>query len=329
MSTPLAPSPGLLWGFVFRAGAGARLINESANATLAEPHDWAWMHFALSDHRARRYLDGFAAAPAAARALLLSSETRLQIHLAQDHAFGILPDIEKDFDGAAMGAGRLAFFLDGRHLITVRHRPLRAVDEVREAVAAGTVLLPAPPDALARIVEHFIEVVEDRLIRLTQRLDHIEDVVLSDRDDIDPTGLGPVRRELSRYHREFLGLRGALTRALQGKRHHAECPVAPHLPGLLQSAEEFDRDAAALADRARLLYEEMDTRIAAITNRSLRTLTILSTLLLPPTFIAGAFGMNLIDIPWGTSPGGFWWALGLCAVVVGACYVALRQLRIL
>ncbi len=327
-TTPLTPTPGLLWGFTFRAGAGARVVNESAAAALAQPHDWAWMHFALADHRARRHLTVFAPAPAAARALLLSSETRLQIHLAQDHAYGILPDIEKDFEGVAMGAGRLAFFLDGRHLITVRHRPLRAVDEVRAAVEAG-LALATPADAFVRIVERFVEVVEDRLVRLTQQLDHIEDFVLSDRDDIDPSGLGPVRRELSRYHREFLGLRGALARAMHGKRHHAECLVAPFLPALLQGAEDFDRDAAALADRARLLYEEMDTRIAAITNRSLRALTILSTLLLPPTFLAGAFGMNLIDIPWDTAPGGFWWALGLCAAVVGACYVFLRRLRIL
>ncbi len=325
---PLTPTPGLLWGFTFSAGRAARLTNESAAEALAAPRDWAWMHFALSDHRARRFLEAFDAAPPAARALLLSSETRVQVHLGAVSAHGILPDIEKDFGGETMGAGRLAFFVDARHLITVRHRPMRVVDEVREEAAAGLVLA-APADAFVRVVEHYIEVVEDRLTHLTQQLDHIEDVVLSDRDDIDPTGLGPVRRELSRYHREFLSLRGAFTRAVNARGSHASSPIAAHLPMLAQAAEDFDRDAAALADRARLLYEEVDTRIAATTNRSLRTLTILSTLLLPPTFIAGAFGMNLIDIPWGQSRGGFWWAMALCAVVVAGCYYVLRRFRIL
>ncbi|MEJ1968337.1 MAG: CorA family divalent cation transporter [Rhizomicrobium sp.] len=328
MSAPLRTTPGLFWGFIFRSGLGVRLVNESAEEGLALPHDWAWLHFALSDHRARRFLEGFAPAPEAARGLLLGAETRVQLHLSPVCAYGILPDIEKDFEGATMGAGRLGFFLDARHLVTVRRHPLRVVDEVREAVAGGLVL-PTPADAFVRIVEHFVEVVEDRLIVLTAQLDHIEDVVLSDRDDIDAKGLGRVRRELSRYHREFLGLRGALTRAMNGRGAPAAGPVAPHLPGLAQAAEDFDRDAAALADRARLLYEEVDTRIAATTNRSLSALTILSTLLLPPTFIAGAFGMNLVDIPWATNPNGFWWAIGLCVVVVAVCYAVLRRYRIL
>jgi zinc transporter len=329
MSAALKTTPGLLWGFTVRAGEASRLVNESAPDQLAQPHDWAWMHFALSDHRARRFLETADAVPPDARALILSNETRLQIHLAPHCAHGILPDIEKDFEGETMGSGRLAFYLDDRQLITVRHRPMRVVDEVREAAASG-LALPTPCDAFVRIVEHFIEVVEDRLIRLTAQLDHMEDVVLSDRDDVDVAGLGPVRRELSRYRREFSGLRTALTRAQRVPGGApSSCPVAPHLPALALAAEDFDRDAGALADRARLLYEEVDTRIAARTNRSLSALTILSTLLLPPTFIAGAFGMNLIDIPWGTSRGGFWWAMLLCGVVVAGCYYALKRMRIL
>jgi len=173
---------------------------------------------------------------------------------------------------------------------------MRVVDAVREAAAAG-LNLATPCDAFVRIVEHLIAVVEDRLIRLTAQLDHMEDVVLSDRDDVDVAGIGPVRRELSRYRREFSGLRTALTRAQRAPGGAPQtCPVAPHLPALALAAEDFDRDAGALADRAPLLYEEVDIRIAARTNRSLSALTILSTLLLPATFIAGAFGMNLIDI---------------------------------
>src|SRR5262249_40587522 len=145
---------------------------------LALPHDWVWMHFALSDHRARRYLDAFSPMPPDVRTLLLSNETRLQIHLAPHAAWGIIPDIEKEFSGESMGAGRLAFFLDETHLFTVRHHPMRVVDEVREQAQAG-LRLPSPCLTFVRIVEHFIEVVEDRLIRLTAQLDRMEDLVLS------------------------------------------------------------------------------------------------------------------------------------------------------
>ena len=321
---------GWVWGLGFRAGRGVRLAEDTVLPDVEADYDYVWLHFALSDHRARRFIETFAPTPDAARSLLLSNETRLQIHLTDPCAYGIFPDIEKDFAGETLGAGRLAFWLDARHLITVRHHPLRIADEVRGEAEAGSGPWQTPADLAVRLNERFVEVVEDRLAALTRSLDHIEDVVLSDRDDVDQTGLGPVRRELSRYHREFAALRGALGRANNHKGHDAgACPLAPHLPAIAQAAEDFDRDAAALADRARLLYEEMDTRIAARTNRSLSTLTILSTLLLPPTFIAGAFGMNVPTIPWANTGGGFWFAVLLCVVVVGASYAVLRRMRIL
>ena len=44
---------------------------------------------------------------------------------------------------------------------------------------------------------------------------------------------------------------------------------------------------------------------------------------------AAAFGMNLPSIPWANTHGGFWWAIGLCAVVVAGCWAALKRYGIL
>src|SRR6185312_8872568 len=151
-------------------------------------------------------------------------------------------------------------------------------------------------------------------------LDSFEDALLSGRADLNQDILGPLRLEVSRYHRVFLALRNAFHRTINARGSEgAANPLWPHLPELLQDAEDFDRDATALQERARLLNEEMDTRLSAITNRSLRILTIMSTLILPATFIVGAFGMNLPAIPWANAHGGFWWATGLCFAVVFGC----------
>jgi zinc transporter len=77
------------------------------------------------------------------------------------------------------------------------------------------------------------------------------------------------------------------------------------------------------------LYEEIGSRVADRSNRSLSALTVISTLLLPPTFVAGAFGMNVGGIPWSQNPQGFWAAMGLCAFLVPVGYIVLRRFRIL
>jgi len=319
---------GLVFGFLFREGARpARVHDETLAQGLADGHDWAWLHLSLADHRARRFLDSFDAMPPDARALLLGTEDRIQLHLTPDGAWGILPDIERDFADQSLGSGRFGFWMDANLLITARRHPLRAVEHLRHRIEEGAA--PATPSAaIAHLQEEFAGLVEARIQTLATALGKLEDEVLAEHTS-DQSRLGPLRRELSRYSREFSALRGAIHRATSARRGDTGSPLMAHLPHLLQDAEDFDRDAGALSDRARLLYEEIETRIASTTNRSLSALTIISTLLLPPTFVAGAFGMNVGGIPWATDKEGFWAVLGFCVILIGVSYAVLRRFRIL
>lgn len=323
---------GLAFGFVFRHGRGWLVHDETLHDVLGrdapgEPADWIWLHLGLSDHRARRFLNGFPDLPEIGRMFLLGGESRIQIALAPDHAVGVLPDLENDFEDQSLGPGRLAFWLNDRILLTTRRKPVRAVQHLHDAVAAG-LELKNPAAALARLQGSYVEIVGSRLIQLSAELDKIEDKVLADRSGLDRLPLGPLRHELSRHRREFAGLRSAIHRA-GFARLNAETPLGAHMAAMHQDAEDFERDAGALQDRARLLYEEVNTRIAATTNRSLSALTVISTLLLPPTFIAGAFGMNVGGIPWAQEPEGFWLVLGFCVALIGFSYGVLRRFRIL
>jgi zinc transporter len=318
---------GLAFGFVFQGGRGRLVHDDTLHDALGLGADWIWLHLGLSDHRARRFLNDFPELPEIGRALLLGGESRIQIALAADHAAGVLPDLEKDFEDQSLEPGRLAFWLNDRMLFTTRRRPVRAVQRLHDAVVGG-LELENPAAALAKLQGSYVEIVESRLIELGTELDGIEDRVLADRSGLDRLPLGPLRHELSRHRREFAGLRSAIHRAGFG-RLTGETPLGAHMAAMQQDAEDFERDAGALQDRARLLYEEVNTRIAATTNRSLSALTVISTLLLPPTFVAGAFGMNVGGIPWAQAREGFWLVLGFCAVLIAISYTVLRRFRIL
>lgn len=318
---------GLVFGFVFRDGQAVAVNEQTLPREAAKPHDWCWLHLALADHRTRKFLDALPMAPDA-RELMALGEDRVRIHLTSDGAFGVLPDIERDFADQSLGAGRVAFWSDATRLITTRRHPLRAVEGLRQEVGQGIEIPAGPADALVKLQQAFIALVEQRLQLLSRDLGHVEDEVLADRADIGQRHLGPMRRELSRYAREFAGLSRAIHRAT-ARRHEAASPLAAHLPLLLQEVEDVERDAAGQSDRARLLNEEVENRLAATTNRSLSALTVISTLLLPPTFVAGAFGMNVGGIPWAQNPTGFWAVLGFCALLIGVSWMVLRRFRIL
>ena len=65
-------------------------------------------------------------------------------------------------------------------------------------------------------------------------------------------------------------------------------------------------DLSGLAERIKLLQEEIAARLNEQTNRTLFTLTIVTVLALPINIIAGLFGMNVGGIPLAENKHGFW-----------------------
>lgn len=321
------PASGLLWAFRFEDGRPHALHAPALDQTPAKGV-WTWAHFPLGDTRARTYLSHVADAPAAFHELIEDGDDRIQIRQQGGWAYGVLPDLERDLEGQPRAAGRLMFAFDAHRLITARLHALRVVDDVRRQVERGE-RLPTPLAATAAFVERYAEVLESRFERLAARLDVVEDEVLSEPSDLGGLRLGPFRRELALHRRELQGLRNALSRACGFREPRGGGALAEALAPLIGPIEDLDREAGALQERARLLHEEIDTLITSATNRSMRALTVISTLLIPPTLITGAFGMNLSGIPFGHSPFGFALAAGVCLTVVAAAVVMLRRMGLL
>jgi len=322
----VGPRSGLLYAYRFDEGRGAAEVEPQ----LSRPKtgEWVWWHLALGDLRSKMLLDKVGDLPAEARELFVQRETRVQIDQGDGWVFGVLPDLERDLGGRTQGEGRLVFALDGSRLITGRLHALRAIDDLRRDVDRGFAL-ERPAEALARLIEHYVDRVEAIFEEQGAKLAEVEDYVLTEPQDLADTGLATVRRGLSRYRREVQALRGALTRVYAGRGSRRTALLAEWLPDLVAAVEDLDRDAASLQDRARLLHEEVDTLITNATNRSMRTLTVISTLLIPPTLITGAFGMNLDGIPFAGSSAGFITVGVICAIVVTGLLWMLRRMGML
>ena len=84
-----------------------------------------------------------------------------------------------------------------------------------------------------------------------------------------------------------------------------------------------------MRDRAHLLQEEVADRLTEETNRQLRLLTAVTTLLLPATFVTGVFGMNTKGLPLTDVETGFLWAMLLIVASSAGIYWLMRRIGIL
>jgi zinc transporter len=80
-----------------------------------------------------------------------------------------------------------------------------------------------------------------------------------------------------------------------------------------------------LRERSRLLEEEIHFKMEEESNRHLHTLSIVTTLLLPPTLVTGIFGMNTKGLPLTDTETGFLWAAAIMAGAAGAAYLVMRR----
>ncbi len=85
-------------------------------------------------------------------------------------------------------------------------------------------------------------------------------------------------------------------------------------------------DLAEVQDRARLLQDELNGIADLVTNDRLYILTVVTTLLLPATFVTGFFGMNTRNLPFADAEWGTAFAFGLCILAALAMFFFMRRM---
>jgi zinc transporter len=124
--------------------------------------------------------------------------------------------------------------------------------------------------------------------------------------------LGHVRRHALHLRRQFTPTRIALHRALQQGADARGGMDAIAWRAVLDAFAFAIDEASAVHERAKILQEELASRLAEATSRNLYILTICTIVFLPMTLLTGVFGMNIAGVPGvGSTPrrprsGGSW-----------------------
>ncbi|OQW56351.1 MAG: hypothetical protein A4S14_00335 [Proteobacteria bacterium SG_bin9] len=327
MDAQLSPAVGLISAYRFaNDGSGRKLDPASLDQELTNPDGWVWLHFGLADQRCRDWLSRTSLISEAAREILLDTDEHIRLDFYGNEIVGVLPDLHQEFaDEDADDLVRLHFVSTDRLFISARRRPLHSIEKTRRAIDAGR-MFPTSLSFIEGFVDHFADVIERFCATLGDQLDKIENQVLHDEVQVDDQrmSLGKVRLRSIATRRQLSQIRSLFHR-LETRADVQAKPSAVVLRSLAQKFDAIDYELSALYERARLLQDEITGRTAAITNRRLYTLSVLSACLLPATLVTGFFGMNTKDMPFQTGDGGTWYA-AVAVIAAGAfTYWMLRR----
>jgi magnesium transporter/zinc transporter len=313
-----------LWVLRFDDG-GATLVSDPGAPSLA-PADggFVWVHLNVAD---LRYRDWVAAQPqisAEAKALLVEPDTHQRLAADETTLWGVLPDRGRDLERAEDVMRHLRIVVTEHSVVTARRYAVQATAEVRQAALAGARIV-SPLDLFERIVEETLSNMDAAIDTLFAEFNEIEDRVLDDEARDERRRLGGLRRQTIRLHREIADAQRVFARAGQSARIGESAQAA--LRRLSQRFDALHQELEALQDRARLLQDEIVSNFTAETNRQLYVLTILGTLLMPPTLVSGIFGMNTKNLFFSENEYGTLYAAALCVGSAAAALLAMAWIR--
>ncbi|MBM4131588.1 magnesium/cobalt transporter CorA [bacterium] len=237
-----------------------------------------------------------------------------------------------DADGRA--TGQMCLFVAPGRVLCFLERPLPALDAVRERIRQRRPrLMEGGADYLAYavidlVVDLHFPVVEEH----ERRVDEQEDAIFADPRQVDVAVIHELKRDLAAWHRLAWQTRDVIVRMLGEEIPTLGQNTRLHLRDCLDHARQLVDLTEAARDRAAGL---LDLYLSVMSNRMneiMRVLTIIATIFMPLSFIAGVYGMNfdravsrwnMPELGWAW---GYAFAVGLmAATTAGLLYYFRRQ----
>ncbi len=323
-----ADIPGCLWIIRFdeegRAEPGSAADLDALGAPRA---GFIWLHMDLTDVRARPLIGRIAALSENAREALCDPLDHQYLEYAEGLVSGALLDHERTLAGPASRTDYLRFAIGESFIVTARRRPMSSVEAVRVMIGRGGVV-ESPLALFELMATDLVDELSRMANEVNAAFDRAEDLIIDGRCRKARPLLGAARRDAVRLSRHVGGLVSTLAR-LEDIEDDPEDSTDNELremaARLVQHTESLGRDMQNLQDRARLLQDELNAMLNLETNDRLYVLTVVTTLLLPATFVTGFFGMNLKNLPFAESEEGTIYATLICMVAAGFVLLLMRR----
>ncbi|MGF1658624.1 MAG: CorA family divalent cation transporter [Rubrimonas sp.] len=274
----------------------ARAVPLSAFAEACE--GWRWVHLGRESLEARDWLLHGAGLPEAVAPALIAQDTRPRLAAIDGGVLLILRGANREPGERPEDMVSLRLFIEPRRVVSVEGRRVRAVETICAALDRGET--PSPGAFVARLVGELREELEPVLDELQLAVDAFEIESLRSESALPVRrrrALNDARHDAIQLHRHVAPQAMAVARLA---RLRPDWLAKREREALRREADAFGRiaeDLEAVRSRSAVISDEAALRVAEQTNTVLLTLSAVSVVFLPLTFITGLFGVNLEGIP--------------------------------
>lgn len=247
---------------------------------------------------------------------LLEKETRPRIIEFEQGALMILRGVNLNENAEPEDMISIRLWIDAHRIISVRLRPLKAVQDIRQTLDEG-----AGPknsgDFIGALSARLFERMEPVFSDLDEQLDNVEEKVMEHPDKHLRAEITDIRKQAIIFRRYISPQRDVIahlrTSDLGWLEHHHKRKLQENLDRVTRYVEDLD----TIRERAGIVKDELANALADRLNKNMYMLSIVAAIFLPLGFLTGLLGINVGGIPGADYDGAF---AVFCAILASVVF---------
>jgi len=244
----------------------------------------------------------------------LSPNTLPKYDAFPDYDFFVFRAVDVELREHRTHSSKVAAFLGNDFLFTIHTGPLQAIDDAFARLPNDKRMLSNGPDYLLyEIVDVMVDAHFPLLERVEECVDDLQDEIFKSAQPIHLDELLHLKRDVNTLRRQSLPQRELLNLISRGDSPFIQ---KQHLIYFRDLYDHMFRISETIDSERDMMAGTMEAYLSVIANRTneiMRVLTVLSTIMMPLTLIAGIYGMNFEHMPELHWLHGYPFALGLMA----------------
>ncbi len=234
-----------------------------------------------------------------------------------DHLFVVVHGINHVIEADTVETAELALFIGTNFLVSNHNFPLYSVNAVQQKVEENDRLMRRGVDFLAHaLIDTLIDNVRPTIERMSDFAEEIEEEVIHRPQQSVLDAIMKLKRSSLKVHRVMAPQRDVLNRLSRGEFPIIDKESQIFFRDIYDHVVRIEDLVQSLLDRADNALATYLSSIANKQNETMRVLSIVATIFMPLTLLAGIYGMNFDYMPELTWRWGYFAVLGIIGLVI-------------
>jgi magnesium transporter len=257
---------------------------------------------------------------------VISERSRTKLDNYDRYLFLVFPIVDYVGREEGLKISELDFFLSKNTLVTVRYDDHRIYDYLYSRAERDERLLSRGADYLFHaVIDTVVDNYNATLDIFEYEVDQVEEDVLGEHDEETLKSIFTLRRDIVQLKRIVMPQKEVVNQLSRLQHPLISQNLRVYFSDihdhLVRTNDMADTHREILNSSLEIYYSTISTK----TNEIIKVLTILTAVFIPPTFLAGLWGMNFHHMPELDLKYGYYISLGVIALIMGGMIAFFRH----